>query len=78
MMVLRTKRMLCLSCMEVHDVKTVMLFEENIYKGKKVSYPAVYNYCDRSDETYADEQMISTNNSVMKAVFRADEGTDHE
>ena len=62
-------RRLCLSCMEVHDVQIISIIEENIYKGRRISYPAEYFYCERSGETYADEEMITANHAAMQNAF---------
>ena len=60
--------------MEEHDVKTVMVREKNTFKGVPVEYDAEYFYCDRADETYADEQQISQNDIAMKNAYRAHVG----
>mgnify|MGYP001171029893 FL=1 len=60
---------LCLSCMEEHEVSTVQVCEQNIYKGKKVGYLAVYDYCDRADELTASEEMIKMNDKAFKAAY---------
>ena len=69
-----TEKMLCACCMEEHDVKTIMIRESNIFKGVPVEYDAEYFYCDRADETYADEQQISQNDIAMKNAYREHEG----
>ena len=74
MKIINTERRLCTCCMEEHDVKTVMVREKNTFKGVPVEYDAEYFYCDRSDETYADEQQISQNDIAMKNAYRAHEG----
>ena len=74
MKIINTERRLCTCCMEEHDVKTVMFREKNTFKGVPVEYDAEYFYCDRADETYADEQQISKNDIAMKNAYRAHEG----
>ena len=74
MKIMNTERRLCTCCMEEHDVKTVMFREKNTFKGIPVEYDAEYFYCDRADETYADEQQISQNDIAMKNAYRAHEG----
>ena len=74
MKIINTERRLCTCCMEEHDVKTVMVREKNTIKGVPVEYDAEYFYCDRADETYADEQQISQNDIAMKNAYRAHEG----
>ena len=74
MTIISTEKKLCACCMEEHDVKTIMIRESNIFKGVSVEYDAEYFYCDRADETYADEQRISRNDIAMKNAYREHEG----
>ena len=74
MKIMNTEKKLCTCCMEEHDVKTVLIHESNIFKGVPVDYDAEYFYCDRADETFADEQQISQNDIAMKNAYRAHEG----
>ncbi len=74
MKIINTERRLCTCCMEEHDVNTVMFREKNTFKGVPVEYDAEYFYCDRADETYADEKQISQNDIAMKNAYRAHEG----
>lgn len=66
MELLSMRKMLCISCMEEHDVQIVRTTGQNIFKGVEVTYPCNYYYCDRADELYADESMIVQNDSKMK------------
>ena len=61
---------LCLSCMEEHEVKRVEAQEENIFKGVTVSYPARYEYCDRTDEFLTYEDSLATNDLAFKDAYR--------
>ena len=70
MKILKTEHRLCPCCMEEHDVQTIEVTEKNVFKGTPVEYPAVYTYCDRADETYAEEQQISANDISMKNAYR--------
>lgn len=70
----KTEKRLCECCMEVHGVQRVLVREKNIFKGVSVDYDAEYFYCDRADETYADEEMISTNDVAMKNAYRKENG----
>ena len=70
MKILNKVRKLCTSCMEEHDVQTVLIRESNVFKGVPVEYDAEYFYCDKADETYADEQQISANDIAMKNAYR--------
>ncbi len=80
MKVLRTVTMLCPCCMEEHAVQTVSVSEHNIFRNVPVEYDAEYFYCDRADETYADEQQLSSNDIAMKNVYRGKTGllTSHQ
>ena len=62
--------MLCLCCMEDHNVKTVRVPETNVFKSVRVNYEATYFYCDKADEYYSDEQMITENDISMKNAYR--------
>lgn len=80
MKVLRTMDMLCPCCMEEHTVQTISVLEHNVFKNVPVDYSAEYFYCDQSNETYADEQQISSNDNSMKNAYREKMGllTSHQ
>lgn len=80
MKILSRERMLCPCCMEEHEVHRVTIVESNVFKGASVGYNAEYFYCDRADETYADEQQISLNDIAMKNSYREKMGllTSHQ
>ena len=67
---IRAEKRLCECCMEEHEVQVVLKEEQNIFKGATVDYDAEYFYCDRSDEFYADENMIASNDIAMKNAYR--------
>ncbi len=56
--------------MEEHDVQTIEVTEKNVFKGTSVEFKAEYAYCDRADETYAEEQQFSANDISMKNAYR--------
>ena len=60
---------ICLCCMEKHEPKIIVVRENNIFKGVEVWYDAEYFYCDRADETYADERQITLNHQAMKRAY---------
>jgi putative zinc finger/helix-turn-helix YgiT family protein len=60
----------CLSCMEEHEVSVVQVQEETVFKGITVKYTAVYEYCDRTEEFTATEEMIDKNDTAMKNAYR--------
>lgn len=74
MKVIETKMRLCASCMEEHPVQVVCVEEENLFKGEIIQYEGRYWYCNRSDEFYADERMMSTNDQAMKDTYRRKTG----
>ena len=74
MKILSSEIMLCPCCMEKHAVQTITVNEQNIFKGVSLEYNAQYFYCDRTDETYADERQISMNDIAMKDAYREKEG----
>ena len=61
---------ICPCCMEEHEVKIITVLEKNVFKGVPVEYYAEYHYCSQTDETYADEQQISTNDIARKNAYR--------
>lgn len=70
MKVLRTTKMLCPCCMEEHMLQTISVLEHNVFKNVPVDYSAEYFYCDQANESYADEQQISSNDISMKNAYR--------
>ena len=74
MRIIHTQRKLCTCCMEEHEVKTIAIREKNVFKGAPVEYDAMYFFCSRANETYADEQQIAQNDIAMKNAYRTHEG----
>lgn len=70
MKTIKTEKRFCECCMEEHDVRHILVKENNIFKGVSVDYDAEYLYCDRADEAYSDEKMISANDISMKNAYR--------
>lgn len=66
--------MLCPCCMEQHEVRTVEVQEQNIFKGVHVRYKARYFYCDQAEEYYTDEEMLRSNDISMKNAYRRNQG----
>jgi len=56
--------------MEEHEVDIVDIMDEEIYKGEKVSFNAIYEYCVSSDEYLETEEMIKANSLAMKDAYR--------
>ena len=74
MKILATEKRVCSCCMEEHEVKIVQIKEKTTFKERKVSYDAVYTYCDVADELYMDEQQIQENDIRIKDAYRRSEG----
>lgn len=74
MKIISTEKRLCQCCMEEHEVRRVLIKEDSIFKGMPVEYNAEYFYCDRGDEFYSDENMISANDISMKNAYRRAKG----
>jgi len=70
MKVLNSEIKLCLSCMEEHEVQRVEILEENIFKGKRVQYPARYEYCSNTDEFLTYDDTLDTNDISFKNAYR--------
>ncbi len=68
--ILNRKKMLCLCCMEEHEVEHVRITEENIFKEVKVEYQAEYFYCGAAEEFYADAEQMNANDVAMKNAYR--------
>ncbi len=68
--VIEVRKELCLSCMEVHDIKVVEIIEEEFYKDMKVKFPATYKLCDNTNELIEDEEMIRRNSLAMKISYK--------
>ena len=65
---------LCVCCMEVHEVKQVIVEEKTIFKGKEVNYDAWYTYCELANEYYMNEEQMQKNNIDMKNAYRKSMG----
>lgn len=74
MKILKSEKKLCTCCMEEHEVKTVLLLENAIFKNVNVDYEASYLYCDAAEEFYMDEQQMQENDIRLKDAYRRKEG----
>jgi len=61
---------LCLVCMEVHEVQTIIVEDSELFKGENVSFNATYEYRNRADEYLETEEMIKLNSLAMKDAYR--------
>lgn len=74
MKIIKSKRELCLCCMEEHEVKTVIVEEQATFKNVNVNYKASYFFCDKTEELFMDEQQMQENDIRMKDAYREKEG----
>lgn len=72
--VIKKEKRLCTCCMEEHEVKTVLVREQTIFKNRRVTYEASYLYCDTAMELYTEEQQMQENDIRMKDAYRRIEG----
>ena len=74
MKIIHSEKCLCTCCMEEHEVKTVLVCEETLFKNIYIKFNASYLYCDVAEELYMDEQQIQENDIRLKDAFREKEG----
>ena len=72
--VLKSEKCLCPSCMEEHEVKTVLVEESSFFKEEKICYEANYMLCDNTKELFANEQQLSQNDLNLKNAYRKKHG----
>lgn len=68
MRVLKQECKFCIACMTKHVVQTVVQNES--IDG--VTYGAIYDYCERTNELLEDEDMIRRNMQAMKGACGGD------
>lgn len=69
MTVISSEKRICPCCMEEHEVQTVILDTNNIYKGKHVRCNATYLFCEKAQKLFADESLIKTNWNNLKNAY---------
>ncbi len=74
MKIIRSEKRLCSCCMEEHEVKTVLIMDQETFKNSKVEYEASYLLCDLAEELYMDEQQMHDNDIRLKDAYRKKEG----
>lgn len=70
MEIIRSEKKLCMCCMENHEVKTVLINTNNIFKNVPVNYQAECFYCENTQETYEEEYQTKANDIRMKNAYR--------
>jgi len=61
-------------CMEEHDVSKVQLTDTVAFKEKDVTYEALYEYCDKTEELLQTEEMMKQNKLTMIDEYRKNVG----
>ena len=74
MKILKTESKQCISCMEEHDVEIVEAEESGTFKGEKVDFIAIYEFCPNSEEYSETEEMMRSNSSAQKDAYRSKVG----
>lgn len=74
MKIMKTTNKVCVSCMEKHDVRLVQVKETNIFKGIKLNYNVIYEYCENTDEYFVNEENSGNNDLAMKDAYRREKG----
>lgn len=74
MKIMKSEKRLCTCCMEEHEVKTVLVKEQAVFKKVKIAYDAAYLYCDAAEELYMDERQMQENDVRLKDAYRRAEG----
>ncbi|MBN2697134.1 MAG: DUF4065 domain-containing protein [Bacilli bacterium] len=60
----------CHACLKEHEVDTVAVTEESIFRGKPVSFQAVYDYCSNLDQLLETEELIKINQLSLIDAYR--------
>ena len=60
--------------MEEHEVKTVQIRENTIFKDVEIVYDAYCLYCENADEYFVDEDLAGKNDVAVKNAYRKTEG----
>lgn len=68
------KTSICPCCLESHEIKKKHFKETSIFKNESIEYNAVYYYCEKADEIYEDEELMSLNDISLKNSYRSKVG----
>ena len=69
MKIIKKAKKECLFCMEEHEVETVKIQEVELFRDRKVTYTATYEYCSNTDELFETEEMFKSNNLALKILI---------
>lgn len=72
MRILKRAEKQCVSCMEKHIVETRELEEIATFKGVRVNYIAVYDYCSNTGEYWETEEQMRQNSIARKYASISD------
>ena len=70
MSILKREKKLCTSCMSEHFVDVVNEIESITFKGEKVEYNAIYEYCENTESYLETEEMIKVNGISIRDAYR--------
>ena len=74
MKIIKSEKRICSCCMEEHEVKTVLVMDQAMFKNSTVDYEASYFFCELAEELYMDEQQMQDNDIKLKDAYRKNEG----
>lgn len=69
-----TRVRLCLSCMRVHEVKTVSVPRRVEYRGRQIAYSMLGEYCELTGELLQTPEQADSNDISLKDGFRKQSG----
>ena len=70
MKVIKKENKFCYSCMKEHEVQTVEIKKESIFKEEDIEYIETSEYCDIYDELNQDEELIRLNDIAFKNAYK--------
>ena len=68
--IIRHEKKLCLSCNKIHGVLIVSREEIVEVDGVKVTFPAIYEYCEKYDELTETEELMDHNYKTMRGELK--------
>ena len=78
MEIIKKEQKLCVCCMEDHEVLLVRVKEKNTFQEQELEYDVVYEYCNRADEYFATDEMLSENHIALRKAYRKKMGLDFD
>ena len=65
----KAEMMRCLCCRTRHAVEYVEREEQSLYKGRLVTYTAMYKYCYKADELISDTEALAANYLALEKAW---------